>query len=259
MTGRRRAGAVLALAAGLAASARAQAPFVTDDAGTTPARRLHLELFAVGSDLPDADHPASAQRTLVSSLALGLSGSVEIGFDWPWIGIRSDGAGDVAGGGDLNLYLKWRWLEPAGRRPALALVGAVEMPTGDESKGLGSGVRDETLNAVAEWTGVHGLDLRANLGVVFAGNSLTGRVGLTSDSRIGTIGLSVTAERERFAVGGELSGAVGRLLGERTREVRVQAGTRLALGRRWALGLALQRGWYAAPPWQAALGVIVDP
>lgn len=259
LTRRGLAGLALALAAGAAASARAQAPFATDDAGTTPARRLHFEVFAVGSDLPDADHPASAQRTLVTSLALGLSGSVEVGLDWPWIGIRSDGAADVAGGGDLNLYAKWRWLEAAGRRPALALVGAVELPSGDQGKGLGSGERDETLNAVAEWRGVGGLDLRANLGVVFAGNSLTGKVGLATDSHIGTAGFSVTAERERHAAGVELTGAFGRLAGERTREIRLQTGLRWTLGPRSALGAAVQRGWYAAPPWQATLGLILDP
>jgi hypothetical protein len=243
---------------GLAGAAQGQAPFATDDAGTTAPRRVHAELFAVGSDLPDSDHPASAQRTLVTSLAVGLGPAVEIGLDWPWIGIRSDGAPGVAGGGDLNLYLKWRYLEAAGRRPALALVAAVELPTGDETKGLGSGERDEVLNAIAEWAGVGGVDLRANLGVVLAGNSLTGKVGLTTDSRIWTAGFSATVERERFAVGAEMTAAVGRLAGERTRELRLQAGLRRVLGRRTTLGFGVQRGWHEAPPWQALLGVVLD-
>lgn len=258
MTGRKGAGVVLVLMAGLAGAARGQAPFVTDDAGTTAPRQVHVELFAIGSDLPDSDHPASAQRTLVASLATGLGPAVEVGLDWPWIGIRSDGAPDVVGGGDLNLYVKWRCFEGAGRGPALALVGAVELPTGDEARGLGSGERDETLNAVAEWVGVGGVDLRANLGIVFAGNSLTGKVGLTTDSRIWTGGVSATVERARFAVGAEVTAAVGQVAGEKSRELRLQAGLRRALGARSTLGFGVQRGWREAPPWQALLGVTID-
>ena len=259
MTRGRAAGLALALSAGAAAPALGQAPFTTDDAGTTAPRRFHLELAAAFAELPAADRPAHAQQTLVTSIALGLGDRVEVGIDWPWIAIRSIDAPDAVGSGDLNTYLKWRILDASGRRPALALVGALELPTGEERRGLGSGERDETLYGIVEWSGPGRVDLRANLGVVFAGNSLTGDVGLRSDSRIWIGGVSGTVEGERLALGVELTGAVGQLAGELTREVRLQAGARRALGPRAALALAVQRGWHAAPPWQASLGLVLDP
>ncbi len=243
-----------------AAGALAQAPFTTDDAGVTARRGWHFELFDQAADLPPADAPATAQNTLVLNVGFGLAPGFELGCDVPWITIAGAdaGGGDVRGVGDLNLYLKWRFYEGSGGLPSWAAVGAVESPTGDEARGLGSGVSDETLNLVAEWLDLAGADLRANLGVVFAGNSKTGEVGLESDGRIWTAGLSLTREGRRLALGGELTGARGELDSAAARELRLQLGGRWTMGERLGLAAAVQRGWYATPPWQLQLGLIVD-
>jgi len=243
-----------------AAGALAQAPFTTDDAAVTGRHGWHFELFDQAADLPSADAPATAQNTLVLNLGFGLASGLELGCDVPWITIAgaAAGGGDVRGVGDLNLYLKWRFYEGSGGWPAWAAVGAVETPTGDETRGLGSGVSDQTLNLVAEWLDLAGTDLRANLGIVFAGNSKTGEVGLEADGRIWTAGVSLTREGERLALGGELTGARGELDSTAARELRLQLGGRWAVGERLGLAAGVQRGWYATPPWQLQLGLILD-
>lgn len=243
-----------------ATGALAQAPFTTDDAGVTGRHGWHFELFDQAADLPAADAPATSQNTLVLNVGFGLAPGFELGCDLPWITIAGadvDG-GDVRGVGDLNLYLKWRFYDGSGGWPAWAAVAAVETPTGDETRGLGSGVSDQTLNVVAEWLGLAGADLRANLGIVFAGNSKTGEVGLEADGRIWTAGVSLTREGERLALGGELTGARGELDSLAARELRLQLGGRWAVSERLGLAAGAQRGWYATPPWQLQLGLILD-
>ncbi len=241
-----------------AAAALAQAPFVTDDAGVTERGRWHFELVDQWAELTPAERPATAQSTTVLNLGFGLAPGVELGCDVPWIAIAGAGA-KASGWGDLDFYVKWHLTDGRGRRPAWAAVGAFESATGDSTKGLGSGVSDRALGLIAEWSGVAGFDLRSNLGVVFSGNSLTGEVGLRTRGRIWTANLSATRELEHWALGIELTGARGERDSAEAREARLQAGARWSLGAGRTLAASVQRGWFATPPWQLQLGVILDP
>ena len=84
------------------------------------------------------------------------------------------------GVGDTNLAVKWNFRQERGtsRWPALTMAFAAEVPTGDSSTQLGSGVFDYRLIAIAQKTLSPRIKLRVNQGLLFSGNTLTGVVGL---------------------------------------------------------------------------------
>ena len=246
---------------GASAEAFGQAPFATDDAGVTDAGRWHMELFLVQSGLRERDLPAQAQTTFIASTAYGLFGWLELGVDAPWIEVDQAGEPDYAGIGDVNLSAKFRLRDSSGGLwPAVAITAAIEFPTGDEDKGLGSGVFDYGLNLVGDWTLTQSSSLRANLGILFAGNSLTGVVGLKADGEIVAGSLSFTqALSERWEAGIEVRRAEGQADASSDQELIAQAGARFALNDQVTLAAGVVRGWSVAPEWQFQVGAIVDP
>lgn len=246
---------------GTHARAFGQAPFATDDAGVSAARRWHMELFLVQSDLLESDLPAQGQTTFIASTAYGLFGWLELGVDAPWIAVDQVGEADYSGLGDINLSAKFRLRETSGGLwPAVAVSAAIESPTGDEDKGLGSGVLDYGLNLVGDWTLAPSSFLRANLGILFAGNSLTGVVGLESDGEIVAASLSFTQVlSERWEAGIEVRRAEGQGAASNEQDLIAQAGARFALNDKVTLAAGVVHGWYVAPEWQVQIGAIVDP
>jgi len=256
-----RASGIFGLVLGLLAPSAvpAQAPLATDDAAVADRHHVHLEIFNQIARLDGAQRPAREQSTLVLTTSYGLTPRLEVGFDLPWIAILPERHG-ASGIGDLNLTAKWLWREPAERRTGLALVAAVELPTGDEERNLGAGVIDSNLGLVIERGVSATTRWRANLGIQFGGNTLTGLVGSQARGRVLSTATSLTRNlSQRWSAAIELSGYQGREAGGADREVRAQVASVFAVSTRVAVATALQRGWYATPPWTLQVGVILDP
>jgi hypothetical protein len=245
----------------LPGSAVAQPPLATDDAAVAPFHSLHLELFQQSVELRPSKRPFERQHTTVLTLGYGLTRRIEVGFDLPWIEIQRQGH-DVKGLGDWNLTAKaqLRRPDPERRRSALALGFAVELPTGDEERSLGSGLTDYGLDLIFERPLGRRHTLRANGGAQFAGDTSTGVVGARIQGTVFSGGLSLTRDLAGgWYVAAELSGFEGREEDQADRELWAQVATGRTLSSRWGLAAALQRGWQGSPPWQLQLGVTFDP
>jgi hypothetical protein len=127
------------------ASARAQQPFYTDDAGVTDAGVVHLEVFNELDRLQPALEPHRQQNTLNMRATYGLGRKVELNLDAPLLLIMNRSTvNNVFGLGDTNIGVKYHWRDEGNgyRHPALALAVYLETPTGNATSGLGSGLTD---------------------------------------------------------------------------------------------------------------------
>ena len=164
---------------GVGLSACAQQPFFTDDADVTAKGRFHFELSNQFSLLQDTAFPNKQQNALVYQLNYGLRDGLEISIDSPYLVIinalkrsarvfrwcrRHECCCQMEFPPRSGTLLRW---------PALTMAYAVEVPTGDSSTQLGSGVFDYRLIAIAQKTLSHEMKLRINQGVLFSGNTLT--------------------------------------------------------------------------------------
>jgi hypothetical protein len=131
---------------GVGLSACAQQPFFTDDADVTTKRGFHFELSEQFSLLQDTAFPNQQQNALVYQLNYGLRDGLEISIDSPHLVIinarQTISPRVPMGVGDTNLAVKWNFRQErdTSRWPALTMAFAVEVPTGDSSTQLGSGV-----------------------------------------------------------------------------------------------------------------------
>ena len=199
---------------GTGLSAWAQQPFFTDDADVTSKGRFHFELSNQFSFLQDTAFPARQQNALVYQLNYGLRDELEISIDSPYLVIinapQTISPRIAAGVGDTNVAVKWNFRRERDRSrwPALTIAYAVEVPTGEISTQLGSGVFDYRLIAIAQKTLSRGVKLRINQGVLFSGNTLTGVVGLRAQGFVYLAGVSLVRQfTRRFSLGVELTTA----------------------------------------------------
>lgn len=195
-------------------SVSAQQPFVTDDADTTPRRHFHFEFSNEFDLLSRSSFPNLKQNTADFELDYGLFDHVEIGIESPVLSIfNAVGTGPtrVTGIGDTNLSLKYKLLEelPESRRPALAIAVNLELPTGDVSRQLGSGLADLYMNGIVQKSLNARTKLRLNGGILFSGNQTTGVVGIKTRGTVFTGGSSVVRQfTPKLTLGVELAGAV---------------------------------------------------
>src|SRR5438067_4092694 len=125
----------------------AQQPFYTDDADVTDKKKFHLQISNEFDVLQRSAYPSLRQNTTVFELDYGLLKDVEVGVDGPLIAIANSRLVTPRtpfGFGDLDFHIKYNFLKEreGSRRPALAATVNVEIPTGDETKQLGSGLTD---------------------------------------------------------------------------------------------------------------------
>ena len=212
---------------GVGLSSCAQQPFFTDDADVTAKRSFHFELSNQFSLLQDTAFPNQQQNALVYQLNYGLRDGLEISIDSPHLVIinaRQTVSPRVPMGvGDTNLAVKWNFRQErdTSRWPALTMAFAVEVPTGDSSTQLGSGVFDYRLIAIAQKTLGRRTTLRVNQGLLFSGNTLTGVVGLGGQGVVYLAGVSLVRRfAPRLSLGVELTGA--RAPGRRTSQTALQ-------------------------------------
>lgn len=139
---------LIAMALGVVArrSAFAGVPYVTDDT-ETPARR-HWEIN-IACVLQQSADPRTAQ-TPIFDINYGFRDAIQLKYEMPILNVKTNGVSNETGLGDAKAGVKWRFLEEKGRRPQLATYPAINVPTGSESRGLGSGAVVYFLPLIAE-------------------------------------------------------------------------------------------------------------
>jgi len=258
----------IALAAGLfLAGARgscAQQPFVTDDAEVTPRAEWHFEFANSFAKLQKSDYPNLRQNTSNFVIQYGLARGLEVNMDFPLISITNAGSSGVPnafGLGDLDFAVKWNLVgEPSDRsHPAVAVDFAVEFPTGDKKKQLGSGLTDYVFNLILQKTFSQTL-VHLNGGIQFSGNTTTGAEGIRTPGRIYSVGLSGARDvSERLRLGLDLNGAEVHKGPTADKQLQLTAGGNWGLFRSGTLDFAVFAGWFSAPRVGIMLGVSLTP
>ncbi len=191
----------------------AQQPFVTDDAEVTEKRKLHLEFSNEFDILQRSSFPNLKQNTASFELNYGLFKRLEIGIECPVLTIfnaRGTSPQTAFGIGDTNVSAKYivRRECDGSRWPAMAVGLNFEIPTGDTDRQLGSGLSDFYLNAIFQKSLTERTTLRWNGGVLFAGNTTTGAIGIKRRGTVFTAGGSIVRKfTQKLQLGCELTGA----------------------------------------------------
>lgn len=243
----------------------AQQPFVTDDADVTPKRKFHFE-FSNEFDWLNANaFPSLKQNTADFELDYGLFEGVEIGFEIPFLTILNDRATiprRPSGIGDANISLKYNFLteRERSRRPALAVSLNFELPTGDESRLLGSGLADFYLNGILQKSVTSKTKLRLNGGLLFSGNQTTGVLGIKSRGTVFTGGGSVVRQfGPKLDLGVELVGAIARSSDLGKSQLQTMVGGNYSLRDNMTFDFGIVAGKYAASPRVGIqLGISID-
>jgi len=192
--------------------AQAQSPFFTDDADVGDGHHFHLEANIEYDELPNQSFPNLRQQTHTIKFSYGLFHNIEVGMDFPLLIIFNDAGsrrGNPFGLGDTDYSIKYNFRkETEGSKwPALTASLNIEPPTGNSKLQLGSGLIDYYLNGILQKTLSPRNTLRANAGATFAGNTLTGAVGIKTRGTIFTGGSSLTHQFTRkFDLGVEVFG-----------------------------------------------------
>ena len=257
---------LLALFCTVPAAVQAQQPFATDDADTTERGQFHFEFFNEYDVLQHSLYPARRQNTANFKLNYGLTERIEFNFDIPLLTIynsRISPLGDPTGMGDADFGVKYNFhQESAGSwLPALTATLYVESPTGSVEKQLGSGLVDYNLYGVAQKTLPKDTKLRANAGVLFAGNNSTGLVGITSSrGKVYTAGASLIKDfSPKLSLGVEATGAWTSDVDLRARQLTFLVGGKYALRDNFSLDFGLLGGkWEGSPRLGAVIGYSID-
>ena len=167
----------------LSSRAYSQIPFYTDDADTTPKGKFHIEFFNEHDWLQRSSFPGRRQNTSNFTLNYGLTDRIELGVNAPFIKIfnsQDSRLGSPSGIGDMQFGVKVKLREEREQSslPAVTVVFYAEAPTGSLRKQLGSGLTDYWLYGVLQKSISKRTVARFNGGVLFAGNSSTGLIGI---------------------------------------------------------------------------------
>ena len=248
-----------------AATAKAQQPFITDNADVTDSKKFHFQLGNEYDILQRSAYPSLRQNSTVLELDYGLLSGVEIGVDGPLIFIsnsRTTIPKSVFGFGDLDFHVKYNFLREreGSRLPALTATVNLELPTGDAGKQLGSGVMDVFLNGIAQKSLSRKTMLRLNSGILFSGNTTTGEIGIKSRGKVFVGGVSVVKQfTPKLDFGAELTGAVTNTLNLSRGQLQTQIGGNYQFEKNASFDFGLVAGKFAASPrWGVQLGISLD-
>jgi hypothetical protein len=236
--------------------AAAQAPFYTDDIGVAERGHLHFEFNNEYDWLRESAFPNLRQNTTNFKTSYGLFNNVEVGFDNQLISIFNSPTDFLPrtafGYGDLDLSVKWNFRKDQNKGvwPALAASLNIELPTGDAKKQLGSGITDYYLNGIAQKSLNEKTKLRINGGMYFAGNTLTGAIGIRNTSGVVfTAGASLAREfTPRLNLGMEVYAALSHNFDLGRGQLQTQLGGNYKLRRNLTLDFGLVGGFYQASP-----------
>ena len=228
----------------------AQLPFYTDDPAVTQPGKLHFEFFNE-YDVLQHQYPNLQQNTANYRFNYGLPHNLEFDVDFPYLAIYRE-TDRSAGFGDTDLGIKWKFREssPDSRLPALGASFYVEFPTGNEKQQLGSGLIDYWLNLCVQEPLSEKTRVNVNFGFLFAGNTSTGVVGIsTTRGHVLTGGISLLHDlNARLTAGAELyggiddNGALGRS------QLQGMLGAQYAIHKGMTLDFGLLGGRYTASP-----------
>ena len=237
------------------AAAHAQQPFNTDDIGVTDYHKAHMEFSNEFDWLRRANLPNVSQNTVNMKFAFGILHNVEAGLDEQLLAINNTPTTFLPrtafGYGDVDFSIKYNFLQEGRRwfRPAWAASFSVEFPTGDESKQLGSGLRDYYFNLIAQKSLTEKVKLHLNGGFVLAGNTLTGVVGVKTRGTVYTGGASVTRDlTPKLKLGLELTGALTSNFDLARGQLQTLFGGNYQVSKKMSLDLGLTAGFYASSP-----------
>jgi hypothetical protein len=238
----------------LCATAKAQQPFVTDDTDTTPKHHFHFEFSNELDVLQRASFPSTKQNTADFELDFGLSKDIEIGIESPYLMVfnaKNIAPARFSGIGDTNLSLKYNFLKEDAHssKPALAIALNLELPTGNVSRQLGSGLADFYMNGILQKSITSKAKLRLNGGILFSGNETTGVIGIRTRGTVFTgAGSLVKQINPRLQLGIEVSGATTKNLNLAKGQLQTQFGGNYQLKNNISLDFGVIGGRFAASP-----------
>ena len=236
----------------LAPALRAQLPFYTDDTEVTPPHVLHVEFFDEVDALQSEQLPDLRQNTFNVKINTGLPHRLELDFDAPYLTIyRTSQTPSSRGIGDADMGIKWKFhaQKPGSYVPAFAASLYIEFPTGDTKNGLGSGLHDYWLNFIAQERFTDKTRLTVNTGIVFAGNTSTGAVGIQTRGRVFAGGISLLHDlTPKLTLGGELYGGDSSNEGLARSQLQTMLGAQYTIRSGMTLGFGLIVGKYVASP-----------
>jgi hypothetical protein len=158
---------------------------------------------------------------------------------------------NATGIGDMNLSLKYNFLQEreGSRRPAMAIAFNLEMPTGNTSRQLGSGLADFYLNGILQKSVTSKTKLRLNGGLLFSGNQTTGVIGIKSRGLVMTGGGSLVKQfTSKLNFGAEVTGAVTGNLDLSKGQLQVLVGGNYVINSKMTFDFGFVTGRYAASP-----------
>ena len=245
----------LFVAACAASVARAQQPFYTDDADVTAGGKVHVECFDEHDWLQSSQLPHLQQNTFNIKLNYGVGRGLELDVDGPIITIVNDasvvpqrpvGLGDV----DFGAKYNFRREREGSSVPALSVASYIEVPTGEVSTGLGSGVVDVWIYGVVQKSLPRNFVAHVNGGYLFHGNTSTGTVGITTArGHVATMGGSLVRKMSQtVTLGVDVTGAATRNAALEREQFQVMLGGNYALGQRFTIDTGVIVGHYTASP-----------
>jgi hypothetical protein len=247
-----------------AVSVGAQQPFYTDDADVTEFKHFHIQFSNEFDVLQRFEYPSLTQNTSVLEVGYGLAKNLEISVNGPLIGISNSRIitpRRVVGLGDIELQVKFNPIKEkeGSRMPALAATFAVEFPTGNTNKGLGSGLADYFVNGIMQKSVTKKTTLRLNGGILFAGNDTTGEIGIKTRGTAFVGGASVVKQFTRkLDLGVEVTGALTKTLHLDEGQVQTQFGGNYILTKKMSLDFGIVAGKFNTARFGAQLGFSID-
>ncbi|PYS83109.1 MAG: hypothetical protein DMF67_10350 [Acidobacteria bacterium] len=232
----------------------AQQPFVTDDADVTDKGKVHLQVADEYDLLQRALYPGKTQNTFGVEVDYGLWKGVEVGFAPPFLALHSSHVAapqTVFGLGDSTLHVKYNFYREreGSRLPAMAISAIVQFPTGSVSRRLGTGLTDYYLNGILQKSVTGKTKLRLNGGILFAGNTVNGQLGIRTRGRVFTGGGSLVKQfTKRLDFGAEITGAVTSNFQLSKGQLQTLVGGNYALRKKLSLDFGVTAGRFSASP-----------
>ena len=239
----------------LSSPAFSQIPFYTDDADTTPKGKFHIELANEHDWLQRSSLPGIRQNTSTFTLNYGVTDRIELGVNAPFVKIfnsRESRLGSPSGIGDMQFGVKIKLREERAESslPAMTVVFYAEAPTGSTRKLLGSGLTDFWLYGVVQKSITKRTVARLNGGVVFAGNSSAGLIGIEAvRGQVFTGNASLVRDfSEKLKLGIEVFGGVTNEFNLSRGRLQAQIGGSYSLRDDFAFTFGVLGGHFPASP-----------